>query len=65
MTISYNRRVVPLTNISWISPNEFHVTFVQRSDEIDQTEEFTYKVLKHTPDHIFVQLNFYEPLDIS
>jgi hypothetical protein len=38
LTITYNRRVVPLTNVTWITPKEFHVRFEQRSDEVDQTE---------------------------
>lgn len=65
MTISYNRRVIPLTNVTWITANEFHMRFEQRSDEIDQTDEFKYEVIKHTPDNLFVQLYFSEPLDVS
>jgi hypothetical protein len=35
MTIEYNRRVVPLTNVTWVSTNEFYMRFEQTSDEID------------------------------
>lgn len=35
ITIGYNRRVIPVTNTTWITPSEFHVTFEQRSYEID------------------------------
>ncbi len=65
MTITYNRRVVPLTNVTWITPKEFHARFEQRSDEVDQTEEFTYKVIRHTPLNLYVQLTFFEPLGVS
>ncbi len=65
MTISYNRRVVPLTNVSWITPKEFHVRFEQKSDEEDQTDRFKYKVIRHTPTNIYVQLSFFIPLDVS
>lgn len=54
VTIEYNRRVVPVTNVTWISPNEFYMKFEQTSDEIDQTDEFRYEVIEHTPDNIFV-----------
>lgn len=66
MTIAYSRRVVPVANVSLIiTPDEFHVTLEQLSDEEDQTVDFTYKLLEHTPYNIYVQLYFVRPLEIS
>lgn len=49
ITIGYNRRVIPVTNTTWITSGEFHLTFEQRSYEDDQTEDFRYKVIGMTP----------------
>ena len=28
MTISYNKRVIPLSNVTWLTPFEFHMTYI-------------------------------------
>jgi len=28
MTISYNKRVIPLSNVTWLTPLEFHMTYI-------------------------------------
>jgi hypothetical protein len=35
------------------------------SDEEDQTEEFEFELLEHTPMNIYVQLKFSRPLEVS
>ena len=56
MKISYNRRVMPVTNLTALNANEFNVTFEQLSDEA--LVGFNFKLLNMTPAYVFVQLIF-------
>ena len=49
MIIEYSRNMLPLDNLAPITPSQFQIVFEQLSDEIDQSEDFSFDLLEMTP----------------
>lgn len=54
LTIKYNRHVLPIKDLTPVTPRHFQIVFEQLSDEIDQTEDFSYQLVSMTPANIYV-----------
>ena len=65
MEIRWSNPVLTARNLTNVQETHYKLVLTQNSDEVDQSMEFTWELLKFAPTYSLTQLNFVRPKEIS